>query len=159
MSVSLKRNIRKKQRLFKCAKHYNSDTEWKEYKDINKQVRNQIRQQHTNYLSNTVFSNGTNSKKLFWKCIKTRKKTNKSINCLKSNTGSLILTLNRNLKYLMLNFNLFSLLRTSLTCQIKEHLPIQKLMTLKLQTQLYASYFQTAIHTNQLVLTISTQAF
>ena len=88
MSVSLKRLIRKKQRLYKCAKHYNSDTKWKEYKDINKQVRNQIRQQHTNYLSNTVFSNGTNSKKLFWRYIKTRKKTNESVNCLKSNTSS-----------------------------------------------------------------------
>ena len=88
MSISLKRLIRKKQRLYKCTKHYNSDTKWKEYKDINKQVRNQIRQQHTNYLSNTVFSNGTNSKKLFWRYIKTRKKTNESVNCLKSNTSS-----------------------------------------------------------------------
>jgi len=55
MSISLKRLIRKKQRLNKCTKRYNSDTKWKEYKDINKQVRNQIRQQHTNYLSTQYF--------------------------------------------------------------------------------------------------------
>jgi len=54
MSVSLKRLIRKKQRLYKCAKRSNSDTKWKEYKETNKKVRNQIRQQHTNYLSNTM---------------------------------------------------------------------------------------------------------
>jgi len=129
MSVSLKQLIRRKQRLYKCTKHYNSDTKWKECKDTSKKVRIQIRQQHTNYLSNTVFSNDTNSKTLFWRYIKARKKTNESINCPKSNTSSLILTLNRNLKYLMLNFNPFLLLRTSLTCQIKEYLPIQKSMT------------------------------
>jgi len=72
---------------------------------------------------------------------------------MSSNTGSLIFDPQQ--KSEMLN-TLFSLLRTY---QLKEHLPTQKSMTLKSRTQVYASYFQTAIHTNQLVLTLSIQVF
>ena len=50
-----------------------------------------MRQQHTNYLSNALFSDDTDGKKLFWRYIKNRKKNNNiTITSLKSQTGSLV---------------------------------------------------------------------
>ena len=77
MSASLRRLIRKKQRLYNVTKRYNSNTIWREYKHIRQNVRNLMRQQHTSYLSNALFSDDTNGKKFFWSgdTLKIRRKT------------------------------------------------------------------------------------
>ena len=89
MSASLRRLIRKKQQLYNAAKRYNSSTKWREYNNIHQKVPNQMRQQHTNYLSNALFSDDTNGEKLFWRYIKNQKKNNITITSLKSQAGSL----------------------------------------------------------------------
>ena len=90
MSASLKRLIRKKQRLYNCAKRFNNHTKWREYKETRQKVHTLMRQQHTNYLSSALFSDNSNGKKLFWRYIKDQKKDNVTINSLKSQTGSLV---------------------------------------------------------------------
>ena len=80
-----------------------------------------------------------------------------TIGSLKSQTGSLLLDPNRNQKYSIINLKRFLQLLNKLPTERLSYLTIHKLTTLRLQTQVYVSYYQTAIHINQLVLITSTQ--
>ena len=48
MSTPLKRQIKRKQCIYNRAKRFRRDSDWQEYKNMQAQVRNLIRQQHKN---------------------------------------------------------------------------------------------------------------
>jgi len=84
--------------------------------------------------------------------IKTRKKTNESINCLKSNTGSLIFDLQQKSDILNTQFQSIFTTEDLTNMPNKGTTPYPEINDIE-------SSFQTAIHTNHLVLTISIQVF
>ena len=60
LSTSLKRMIRKKQRIYNKAKLSNSSNDWLEYKTLLKQVKRLLRQQHNNYLKDVILISDSN---------------------------------------------------------------------------------------------------
>ena len=51
VNTSLKRLIRKKQRVYNRAKLYSRESDWSEYKSLQKQVSHSFRQQYKDYLN------------------------------------------------------------------------------------------------------------
>ena len=72
MTCELKRQIRKKQRIYNWAKKYNRSSDWEAFKVIQKQVQNALRQQQLKYLTDSLKKDDS-SKKSFWQFIKSQK--------------------------------------------------------------------------------------
>jgi len=75
LSSDLKRLIRKKQRVYRRAKQYRRDSDWIEYKSLQKEVDHKLKYQHKSYLKNLT-SLPSNNKKALWRYIKSRKQEN-----------------------------------------------------------------------------------
>jgi len=91
MSDALKRPIKKKQRIYHRAKIYQRAEDWAEYKNLQHQMRNTIRQRHDQYLSNISNpQNGDNKIKHFWHYIKGKLQDNIGIGALKSQAGNIV---------------------------------------------------------------------
>ena len=80
MSSTLKRLIRKKQRLYNRARRYHRDTDWSEYKLMQKEVNFKLKHQHKTYVTNLVSS--SHNRKSLWHYLKTRKQDNNGIGTL-----------------------------------------------------------------------------
>ena len=50
----------KKQRVYNRAKFYSRESDWSEYKNLQKQVSQTLKQQHREYLNNMLSSNDKN---------------------------------------------------------------------------------------------------
>ena len=86
VNTSLKRLIRKKQRVYNRAKFYSRESDWFEYKNLQKQVSQTLKQQHREYLN--ILS--SNDKKPLWRFIKAKKQDNVNISSLKTPDGQII---------------------------------------------------------------------
>ena len=80
MTSTLKRLIRKKQRVYNRARRYHRDTDWSEYKSLQKEVNFKLKHQHKSYVTNLISS--TNNKKSLWHYLKGRKQENNGIGAL-----------------------------------------------------------------------------
>ena len=78
MSNTLKRLIREKQRAYNQARHYHRDTDWLEYKSLQKEVIHKLKYQHKSYVTNLISS--SNNKKSLWHYLKNRKQDGTLIN-------------------------------------------------------------------------------
>ena len=88
LSSSLKRLIRKKQRLYNKAKSYQDPADWEEYKILQHKVRNLLCSSHYKYLQNAVNSaSDTVNQKSFWRYIKSKRHDSTGIGSLKTPTG------------------------------------------------------------------------
>ena len=81
LSSALKRLIRKKQRVYRRAKRYCRDSDWNEYKSLQKEIDHKLKYQHKSYLTNLTSSPDSNKKSL-WHYIKSRKQENNGISTL-----------------------------------------------------------------------------
>ena len=91
LSSSLKRLIRKKQRLYNKAKSYQDPADWEEYKILQHKVRNLLRSSHYKYLQNAVNSaSDTVNQKSFWRYIKSKRHDSTGIGSLKTPTGDVV---------------------------------------------------------------------
>lgn len=80
MSNTLKRLIRKKQRVYNQARCYHRDTDWLEYKSLQKEVNHELKYQHKSYVTNLISS--SNNKKSLWHYLKTQKQDSNGIGTL-----------------------------------------------------------------------------
>ena len=88
MSNQLKRLIKKKQRVYNRAKHFQRLADWEEFKAIRRQVHNMIKSNHRNYLSECInYSYNLNGNKHFWQYIKSRKQESTTISALQTSSG------------------------------------------------------------------------
>ena len=88
MTSQLKRLIRKKQRCYNKAKCTKRSTDWAEYKSIQGQVRQSIRNEHQNYITKILSSSSNlNGNKPFWHYIKSQKKDQTGISSLQTANG------------------------------------------------------------------------
>lgn len=84
----LKRLIRRKNRAFYTAKTTRSTRQWERYRNLRKQVQQDLRKAEQDYLSTTVFDSLQTNVKKFWSFIKHRRQDACGISALKVN-GSL----------------------------------------------------------------------
>ena len=87
VNTSLKRLIRKKQRVYNRAKLYSREPDWSDYKSLQKQVSKSLRQQYKDYLNGMLSSK---DKKPIWHFIKAKKQDNVNISSLKTVDGQII---------------------------------------------------------------------
>ncbi|XP_065886047.1 uncharacterized protein [Dysidea avara] len=90
MSTTLKRLIRKKQRVYNRARHHHRENDWLEYKSLQKEVDHKLKHQHKSYVTNLI--SASNNKKPLWHYLKTRKQGNCGISTLKDPQSSHTLT-------------------------------------------------------------------
>ena len=90
MSNTLKRLIRKKQKVYNRARCYHRDTDWLEYKSLQKEVNHKLKYQHKSYVTNLISS--SNNKKSLWHYLKTRKQDSNGIGTLINPHKSHIIT-------------------------------------------------------------------
>jgi len=89
MSATLKRMIRKKQRVFNCAQCYQRECDWREYKFLRKEVNCLLKHQHKTYQTNMV---STNSNKLLRRYVKSQRQDKTGITASKDPTNNQITT-------------------------------------------------------------------
>ena len=82
MNTTLKRLLKKKQRVYNCAKKQRKE-DWDEYKSLKWQSKGILHQQQKQYLSNLIDSQD-NSKNLkrFWNYVKGKRQDNVGIGAL-----------------------------------------------------------------------------
>jgi len=90
MSNSLKRLIRKKQRVYNRARCYHRDTDWAEYKSLQKEINLKLKSHHKSYILNLVST--SNNNKSLWHYLKARKKDDNGIGSLVDPHNGSILT-------------------------------------------------------------------
>ena len=105
-TTSLKRLIKRKQRIYNRAKLYQRDPDWREYKTIRIHVRNILRRQHSNFIFNVMSSAQSDNKKPFWRYLKSRRQDNVGIGTLKTMHVVVVVRIKQNC--LMSTFILFS---------------------------------------------------
>jgi len=84
-----KKLLRKKHRLFKRAKQYNSDRLWNKYKLIKKECQRECRRAHSHYINN-IFTEDSQNKKL-WTYIKSKRQDSCGIPDLINNNNNKII--------------------------------------------------------------------
>ncbi|XP_072037401.1 uncharacterized protein [Amphiura filiformis] len=89
MTRDLKRQIRRKQRWFKRAKHSKGRHVWETYKNIQKATKQSFRKAYWDYINNTLSPRMEENPKIFWRFVKALKRDNTSISALRDN-GQLI---------------------------------------------------------------------
>ena len=93
MSVSLKRQIKKKQRVYNRAKLFQRDSDWREYKNLQREVKQSLRNAHHQYIANIINPlDSSVNKKPFWHYIKSRRQDRSGVGTLKSSDGRPITT-------------------------------------------------------------------
>ena len=88
MTTALKRQIQKRNRVYKRARRFNRDSDWLEYKELKKQVAQACKHGHKIYLNNIITS--SNSTKPLWRYIKARRQEKIGISTLKSPNGDTV---------------------------------------------------------------------
>ena len=88
LTVSLKRLIRKKQRVYNKAKLYQCPTAWKQFKDLQHQIRSLLRKQHWQYLSDIFNNCDENTNKSLWRYIESRRHDKVGIGTLHTPNGT-----------------------------------------------------------------------
>ena len=81
MTAALKRLIRKKQGVYNRARHYSRESDWLEYKSLQKNIDRKLKYQHKTYLTDMISS--PDNKKPLWRYIKTKRKDHTGIGTLK----------------------------------------------------------------------------
>ena len=71
MTTELTRLIRRKKRVYNRAKRYKRNSDWSEYKDLQRKVRHMLKHNHRAYINSIISS--SNNNKLFWKYMKSKK--------------------------------------------------------------------------------------
>ena len=61
MSTTLKRLLKKKQRIYNRAKKYHRKEDWDAYKSLKQQCKGILHQQHKQYVSNLLDSQGNSN--------------------------------------------------------------------------------------------------
>ena len=88
MTAELTRLIRKKKRVYKRAKLHKRDSDWSEYKDLQRKVCQMLKHKHRAYITNIISS--SNDNKLFWRYIKAKQQVTTGITTLKGPDGEAI---------------------------------------------------------------------
>ena len=88
MTAELARLIRKKKRVYKRAKLHKRDSNWSEYKNLQRKVRQMLKHKHRAYITNIISS--SNDNKLFWRYIKAKQQDTTGITTLKGPGGEAI---------------------------------------------------------------------
>ena len=88
MTAELTCLIRKKKRVYKRAKLYKRNSDWLEYKDLQRNVRQMLKHKHRAYITNIMSS--SNNNKLFWRYIKAKQHDNTGITTLKGPDGEAV---------------------------------------------------------------------
>ena len=83
LTVTVKRLIRKKQRVYNRARRYQRECDWKEYKILRYKIRNQLRDLHKNHLTKVISSE--NNKKPLWHYIKSKRQDHTGVSTLRVN--------------------------------------------------------------------------
>lgn len=81
MSAALERLIRKKQRVYNCARCYFCENDWLEYKSLKKEIDHKLKYQHKTYLIDIISS--PENKKSLWQYIKAKCQDHTDISTLK----------------------------------------------------------------------------
>ena len=85
MTKKLKRQIKKKKRLYKKTKKCNDSKSTKAFHDFRKEVRNLMHTEYYKYINNLLEPESDKTSQSFWKYIKSRKQDSVSIGTLKDN--------------------------------------------------------------------------
>jgi len=88
MTTELTHLIRRKKRVYNRAKCYKHNSDWSEYKDLQRKVRHMLKHNHRAYITSIISSSNTN--KLFWKYMKVKKQDNSGIPILHGPNGEVI---------------------------------------------------------------------
>ena len=88
MTAELTRLIRRKKRVYKRTKLHKRDSDWSEYKDLQRKVRQMLKYKHRAYITNIISS--SNDNKLFWRYIKAKQQDTTGITTLKGPDGEAI---------------------------------------------------------------------
>ena len=87
MKKSIKRQIRKKKRLWKKAKRNSTEKNWQDFKDMRKKVKSSMKKAYEEYVEGILDNSLTESHKNFWKFINSQKKESAGIPTLKTEEG------------------------------------------------------------------------
>ena len=85
VNVRVRREIRKKERLFKRAKRSGNYLDSVKFKAQRKKVKHIIKEAHDDYVNNYILNNADQNQKKFWKYIKAKRFSSTSIKCLIKN--------------------------------------------------------------------------
>ena len=85
MSATLKRIIRKKQRVYNKARLFCCEADWAHYKQLKKELKDMLKSQHKTYLMNMI-SSPSNEKPL-WHYIKSQRQEHTGISTLKDSAS------------------------------------------------------------------------
>ena len=90
MTAVIRKQIRKKQRLYNKAKKSGKDSDWKDFRDLRKHIKGILEKAHSSYVENILDVNldGENKQeytigKRFWKYIKSKRRYTMGIPLLK----------------------------------------------------------------------------
>ncbi|XP_072028193.1 uncharacterized protein [Amphiura filiformis] len=89
MNMTIKRQIRKKKRIWKKAKRNVSEKNWKDFREIRKVIKSSMKRAYEEYIRSILDNDNTmiESKKKFWKFINSQKKDSGGIPTLKTEGG------------------------------------------------------------------------
>ncbi|XP_072042992.1 uncharacterized protein [Amphiura filiformis] len=87
MNNTIKREIRKKKRLWKKAKRNNTEKNWDEFKEMRKKVKSSMKKAYEDYVGNILEDTMQDSHKKFWQFINNQKKDSTGIPPLKTDRG------------------------------------------------------------------------
>eukprot|EP00057_Strongylocentrotus_purpuratus_P027069 XP_011681543.1 PREDICTED: uncharacterized protein LOC105446427 [Strongylocentrotus purpuratus] len=76
ITISLKRQMRKRDRLFKRARSQPSASNWKAYRQLRNELTKRVRQAHHNYVCNIIGESLYANPKAFWSYVKQRRSEN-----------------------------------------------------------------------------------
>ena len=83
----------KKQRVYNQAKHFQHESDWKEYKNLQREVQQLLCHFHQQYITNIMnTSNRSINSKPFWHYIKSKRQDRTGIGTLKSTDGRAVTT-------------------------------------------------------------------
>ena len=85
VNVSVRREIRKKERLFKRAKRSGNHIDFASFKTQRKKVKHVIKKAHDDYVDSYILNDFGKKPKKFWKYIKAKRYSNTKIKCLTKN--------------------------------------------------------------------------
>lgn len=86
ISISIKRQMRKRDRLFKLAKKRNSSVTWRQFKEYRNSLAKSIKQAHHNYINNVIGDSLVDRPKTFWSYVKLMRTENLGIPVLRTQT-------------------------------------------------------------------------
>ena len=86
INVQIKRQMRKRDRLYSKAKKSNASHDWKSFKQYRNRVAKVVNQAHSNYVNNVVGASLCEKPKVFWSYVKLMKTENLGIPALRTQT-------------------------------------------------------------------------